>query len=327
MNLSTTYMGLELASPLVPGASPLTATISKIRRMEELGAGAVVLRSLFEEQIRDELDAHLDEEDMYFWYPEAAEHIRNLSRAQKTKPYLRLIEQAKSAVGMPVIASINCFSAGNWIAFATEMQNAGADGLELNVATHLPYDDSLGPGEIEKRICDVVEGITSRLDIPVAVKIGPYYSNLIETARMLAQAGAKALVLFNRFYRPDIDIETMQVISDRYLSVPGELTESLRWIGVVSGHVSCDLAASTGIHSHKGVVKQLLAGATVTQLCSVLYQKGIDEIGVIRRDLEQWMHQKGFDSVDRFRGRIVDTRLRSARFEQLQFIEKNEHAL
>lgn len=274
MNLSTTYMNLPLASPLVAGASPLTANISHIRRMEEHGAGAVVLRSLFEEQIRDEIDAQLDKEDMYFWYPEAADHIRELSKGQMTKPYLRLIKQAKKEVSLPIIASINCFSAGNWVTFATEIQNAGADGLELNVATHLPYDDSMGSAEIEKRMCDIVEAVVSRLEIPVAVKIGPYYSNLIETARMIEQAGAKAIVLFNRFYRPDIDIETMQVVSDRYLSVPGELTESLRWIGVVSEHVRCDLAASTGIHSHEGVIKQLLAGATVTQLCSVLYQKG-----------------------------------------------------
>lgn len=327
MNLSTRYLGLDLRNPLVVSASPLTNNIENIRTCERHGIGAVVLRSLFEEQINDELESRLDQEDMYFWYPEAADHIKKISESQMLRPYLRLIEKAKKETEIPVIASVNCFSAGKWVVFARNIQDAGADALELNVSTHLPYDEKLEGVRMEHIILDIVKKVKEQIDIPVAVKINPYFSNLIATAKEMEQTGADGLVVFNRFYRPDIDIENLEVIADNYLSVPREMTHSLRWIGVLSKHVTCDLAASTGIHGYEGVVKQLLAGATVTQLCSVLYEHGLEHISLILKGLEGWMQEKGFSSVDEFRGRITDDKLNSAKFEQIQFIEKNINAL
>ncbi len=327
MNLSTRYLGLNLQNPLVVSASPLTNKIENIRICEEQGVGAVVLRSLFEEQINDEIDAKLDQEDMYFWYPEAADHIKNISKEQVTQPYLKLIEKAKREVSIPIIASVNCFSAGDWVVFAKNIESAGADALELNVSTHLPYDEKMEEHHLEDTIAAIVANIKSQVNIPVVVKLHPYFSNIIATAKQLERSGANGLVLFNRFYRPDIDIERLEVISDNYLSTTKEMTHSLRWIGVLSRHVSCDLAASTGIHGYEEVVKQLLAGATVTQICSVLYIKGLKHISTILNDLETWMKTKEFTTIDDFKGLITDNRLNSANFEQIQFIEKNVRAL
>ncbi|MEX2602983.1 MAG: dihydroorotate dehydrogenase-like protein, partial [Gracilimonas sp.] len=326
MDLSVKYLGLKLRNPLVVSASPLTSTVENIKACEEEGIGAVVLRSLFEEEINAELEGKLDNEDMYFWYPEAADHIKKLSKKQVTLPYLKLIEKAKQETSIPIIASVNCFSAGSWVKFARNIQKAGADALELNLATHIPHDDKIKEEHLTQTLTAIVKNVKKKLDIPVAVKIGHYYSNIIGTACELERAGADGLVIFNRFYRPDIDIESMEVISDNTLSSPKELTYALRWVGVLSQHVSCDIAASTGIHDYQGVVKQLLAGATVTQICSVLYLKGIKEISQILKDLEVWMDKKRFESVDDFRGKITDSRLNSAKFEQLQFIQKTHKA-
>ncbi len=323
MDLSTRYLGLNLRSPLVVSASPLTNNIENIRMCEEQGAGAVVLRSLFEEQINDELEARLDEEDMYFWYPEAAEHIKRISKKQMIRPYLKLIEKAKKEVTVPIIASVNCYSAGNWTVYSKHIQDAGADALELNVATHLPYEEKMEGLQLEGTILDIIRKVKQQVTIPVSIKIAPYFTNIIGTAKEMERAGADGLVIFNRFYRPDIDIDKLEVISDNYLSTPREMTHALRWIGVLSKHVSCDLAASTGIHDYKGVTKQLLAGAAVTQLCSILYLEGLEYISVIKKDLESWMQKKGFTTVDEFRGKIAGDRINSAKFEQIQFIEKN----
>jgi len=324
MELKTRYMGLELKNPLVVSASPLTMDIENVRACEAHGAGAVVLRSLYEEQIVNELQGRLDEEDMYHWYPEAAEHVKKISKGQTLRPYLSYIEKVRNEVSFPVIASINCFTPGSWTSFAEEVQKAGAHALELNVATHIP-----GAGvepvaqEPEQNIQAIIAEVKKRVDIPVAVKIGPYFSNLIGAARAMEQAGADALVIFNRYYRPDIDIEELEVTSENYLSSPGEMSQSLRWVGVLSKYVSCDLAANTGVHDYEGVVKQLLAGATVTQFCSVLYIQGIGYITNMLEDLKWWMKQKRFASVDDFRGMIVDDKINSEKFEQIHFLRRN----
>ncbi len=324
MELKTRYMGLELKNPLVVSSSPLSMDMENLRACEAHGAGAVVLRSLYEEQIVNELEGRLDEEDMYHWYPEAAEHVKKISRGQTLRPYLSYIEKARNEVSFPVIASINCFTPGNWTSFAEEVQKAGAHALELNVATHLP-----GAGEEpvalepEKNIRAIITEVKKRVDIPVSVKIGPYFTNMIGAAKGMEQAGADALVIFNRYYRPDIDIEQLEVTSENYLSSPREMSQSLRWVGVLSKHVSRDLAANTGVHDYEGVVKQLLAGATVTQFCSVLYIQGLGYIANMLEDLKWWMKQKRFASVDDFRGMIVDDKINSEKFEQIHFLRKN----
>jgi dihydroorotate dehydrogenase (fumarate) len=204
-----------------------------------------------------------------------------------------------------------------------EIEEAGADAIELNVSTHLPDDDSWNARDFEKNICDVVADVKRQVSIPVSVKIGPYFTNLIAIARGLEKAGADSLVIFNRYYRPDIDIEQLEVTSENYLSSPGELSQSLRWVGVLSQQVQCHLAANTGVHDYEAVVKQLLAGATVTQFCSVLYVQGLAYITTMLEDLKWWMKQKRFSSVGDFRGKMVDDRLNSAQFEQVHFVRKN----
>lgn len=323
MKLSTRYLGLELRNPLVMSASPLSNNMDNLRECDEHGIGAVVFQSLFEEQIQNEMDMMLDKDDMYFWYPEAAELVKEISGDQMIRPYLKRIETAKKEVSMPVIASVNCHSAGNWTAFAKQIEDAGADALELNIATHLPYEDEMDDRTIEQIQSDIVSAIKNQTSIPVAVKMGPYYTNIIRAARKLADAGADGLVLFNRFYQPDIDIEKIALSSDNYMSAPEEMLPSLRWIGILSPQLRCDFAASTGIHSYEHVIKQLLAGATVTQICTTLYKRGLDYIPWILEDLRGWMKEKGYASVDEFRGIVADDRLSSPKFEQIQFIRKN----
>lgn len=323
MDLSVQYMGLKLRNPLVVSASPLTWKLDSIKSCEEHGAGAVVLRSLFEEEIYDEIEGHLEKDDMYFWYPEAAGLVKDLSSEQMIKPYLKRIETAKKEVSMPVIASINCYSAGSWTMFAKNIEEAGADALELNVATRLPYEEEMDDRRMEQMQSEIIAAVKQQISIPVAVKIGPYYTNIIRAARKMVDAGADGLVLFNRFYQPDIDIDEIAMASDNYMSAPEEMLQSLRWIGILSPQLSCDFAASTGIHSYEQVVKQLLAGATVAQICTTLYKRGLDYIPWILEDLKGWMSEKGFVSVEEFRGRIADDRLSSPKFEQIQFIKKN----
>ena len=323
MNLSTRYLGLELQNPLVMSASPLSNNMDNLRACDEHGIGAVVFQSLFEEQIQNEMDARLDKDDMYFWYPEAAGLVKDLSSEQMIKPYLKRIETAKKEVSMPVIASINCYSAGSWTMFAKNIEEAGADALELNVATRLPYEEEMDDRRMEQMQSEIIAAVKQQISIPVAVKIGPYYTNIIRAARKMVDAGADGLVLFNRFYQPDIDIDEIAMASDNYMSAPEEMLQSLRWIGILSPQLSCDFAASTGIHSYEQVVKQLLAGATVAQICTTLYKRGLDYIPWILEDLKGWMSEKGFVSVEEFRGRIADDRLSSPKFEQIQFIKKN----
>ncbi len=324
MELTTRYMGLELRNPLVVSASPLTMDLENVRACEAHGAGAVVLRSLYEEQIVNELEGRLDQEDMYHWYPEAAEHVKKISRTQTLRPYLRYIEKVRDEVSLPVIASINCFTPGSWTSFAEEVQKAGAHALELNVATHLPGAGE-EPAELEpeQNVRAIMDEVKKHVDIPVAVKIGPYYTNIVRFAKDMEQTGADALVIFNRYYRPDIDIEQLEVTSENYLSSPGEMSQSLRWVGVLSRQVTCDLAANTGVHDYEGVVKQLLAGATVIQFCSVLYLQELSYIANVLEDLKWWMKQKRFASVDDFRGMIVDEKINSEKFEQIHFLRKN----
>lgn len=326
MDLSVKYLGLDLKNPLVVSASPLSSKLENIKMFEDHGIGAVVLRSLFEEEIYADLEEQLSHEDMYFWYPDAAEHVRKLSKRQVTSPYLRLIEQAKAATDIPIIASVNCITAGSWVKFAKNIQEAGADALELNVSTQIPHDEALKEEHIEKNLKALVKSVKKELDIPVAIKIGHFYSNLIGTGSLLEKAGADGLVVFNRYYRPDIDIEKMEVISDNNLSTPSELTLSLRWVAILSQHLNLDIAASTGIHTYEGVVKQILAGAKVTQICSILYRAGFREISLILEELMEWMDRKRFNSVDEFRGKITDSRLNSIRFEKMQFINKTHTA-
>ncbi len=299
-NLEVNYMGLKLKNPVVAGSSGLTASIDKIRTLEEAGTGAVVLKSLFEEQINYEAGRLIMNHD----YPEAEDYIRNYTRSNSVENYLSLIEEAKKSVSIPVIASINCITASDWVSFSRRIEEAGADALELNVY-YLPTDKFMSPADFENIYYDLVSKVTGILKIPVAIKLGNHFTNLLGVVDRLYALGARGVVLFNRFYEPDIDIDRMKLTSADVFSNPSDLRHVLRWTALVSDKVSLvDISASTGVHSWEAVVKQLLAGAKTVQVCSLLYKSGLKEAGNLVRGLSEWMEKKGFDSVDAFRGRM-----------------------
>ena len=303
MDLSTTYLGMKLRAPLVPSASPLSRDLAAIRQMEDAGASAVVLYSLFEEQItRERLDLHhhlSHATDSYAealsWFPEPA--------AVRIGPeeYLEHIRQAKAAVGMPIIASINGSTAGGWVDYAKKIQQAGADALELNIY-YIPTDADLTGEAVEQTYLDILRGVKAAVSLPVAVKLSPYFSNLANMARRLTEAGADGLVLFNRFYQPDIDLEQLEVRTNVLLSQPQALRLPLRWIAILYGRLKADLAATSGIHSAHDVLKMLMVGANVTMLCSVLLERGIDHIRALEQNLKDWGEKHEYESVRQLQG-------------------------
>ncbi len=323
MNLSTNYLGLALNNPLVVSSSKLTGTLDNVKACAKAGAGAVVLKSLFEEQISARADAKLRNNEMYFWFPEAADYVKEISKGAGAADYLKLITDAKKAVSIPVIASVNCVSPLEWTHYAAKMQDAGADAIELNISI-FPFSKTLSSETIENAYTSIVKEVKQQVTIPVAVKIGPFFTNTMAMAFRLADAGADGLVLFNRFYNPDVDISTAKVVTDNVFSSPDEKSVSMRWIALLKANgFPLDLAASTGIHYSIGVAKQLLAGATVAQLCTTLYQNGIPYLSEIASGLRDWMKKKGYKSVDDFRGLVSKYPENTAGFERLQYMKKN----
>ncbi len=302
-NLETKYMGLSLKSPIVVASSGLTNTVAKIKELESAGAGAVVLKSLFEEQINSEV-SHLINKDPQNLYPEAEDYIRNYTRNNSITKHIELIKETKKVVSIPVIASINCVSDNEWTAFAKDLEQAGADALELNLFV-LPTQRSRSSAEIEQLYVDVLTKVKKLVKIPVSIKIGFYFTNLVSMTDRLVGAGAQAVVVFNRFYEPDIDIENLEIISSEVFSSPADIRRSLRWVGILSATVpNLQIAASTGIHDSEAVIKQILAGAQVTQLCSTLYINGAQQIAGILSDLKKFMEKWNFKTIDDFRGRL-----------------------
>ncbi|MFO8054962.1 MAG: dihydroorotate dehydrogenase-like protein [Bacteroidales bacterium] len=321
-NLKTNYLGLSLKNPLIVGSSRLTSSVQQIKDIEANGAGAVVLKSLFEEQIEFEAEkAFSEREGEGFHYQEAFDYIKEYSRSNKMDNYLKLIKEAKAAVAIPVIASVNCISAREWISYAKKFEKAGADALELNIFI-LPSDPNHDSAENEKVYFEIAQKVKKEITIPVALKVSYYFSGLAKTFRELSWTGIDGLVLFNRFFSPDIDIEHMKITSSFVFSTPEELAISLRWIAVMSGIVHCDLAASTGIHSGEAVIKQLLAGAKATQVTSVLYKEGFGKIKEMLNQLETWMDKKGYSTIDEFRGKMSQKEIDNpATYERVQFMK------
>jgi len=300
VTLSTKYLGLDLKNPLIISSSGLTSSVTKIRRFEELGAGAVVLKSLFEEQIN--FDAGMQVENGI--YPEAHDYITKYVKNNSVEEYLKLIEEAKKNVKIPVIASINCMTATEWVSFARDIEHAGADALELNIY-FISLEKEMASEKIEKLYYDLVSRIRDVTPIPLAVKIGHQFTNLPAVVNNLYVRGAKGVVLFNRFYEPDIDIEHLKLTSSDVFSSPSDIRQSLRWVGIISEKIQhIDVAASTGVHDSSALIKQILAGARAVQICSVLYKKGEGQVKVILDELTTWMKSKGFNSPDNFRGRL-----------------------
>jgi len=303
MDLSTRYLGLNLRSPLVPSASPLSDEIEGIKRMEDAGAAAVVLHSLFEEQLI--LEQESIENHMTFGTDSFPEALTFFPMPQEfhasSDEYLNHIRKAKESVRIPIIASLNGSSIGGWIDHARKIQQAGADALELNVY-FIPTDMDRAGAEIEQIYLDIAQAVRAVVSIPIALKVSPFFSNLANMAKRLDGTGVNGLVLFNRFYQPDIDLEIMEVQPNVNLSTPHALRLPMRWIAILYGKIKADLAATSGIHTALDVIKMLMVGADVTMLCSVLLQKGIGQIRKIETELCEWMEEHDYQDLRQLQG-------------------------
>jgi dihydroorotate dehydrogenase (fumarate) len=304
-DLKTTYMGLTLSNPIVAGSSTQTITAEKVKGLEAAGVGAVVLKSIFEEQIRSDVSEMVEslQDDMH---SEAYEYLRaDFPMQMGPEKYLDRIRDIKAAVSIPVIASVNCIDGDRWVAFARKIEAAGADAIELNVYD-IPQDGTLTSAAVEQRHLDLVNAVSKELTSPVAVKIGPYYSSLSHFIERLAALDIQGIVMFNRFFQPDIDIESLELKSGINLSHPEDIRLPVRWIAMMRNRVTCDLSLTGGVHDAEGTIKGLLAGANTVQICSVLYKEGNSCIGEIIKGLNDWMASKQFEAIDDFRGKLSE---------------------
>ncbi len=322
-NLKTKYMGLDLKNPIVPSASPLSESVDGIKRMADAGAAAVVMFSLFEEQLK--MDAESETERLAAGTESFAESLSYFPKIDDyivgPEQYLDLINKASQAVDIPIIGSLNGFSHEGWISYAKKMQDAGAKAIELNIY-HLPTDPKISGAKVEKMYIDVVKAVTSSVTVPVAVKLNPYFSATANMAKKLKSAGAKGLVLFNRFYQPDFDLENMSVAPTLFLSSPGNIRIPLRWIAILYGRVKVSLAATSGVYTAQEVVKYILAGADVVMTTSSLLQKGVGNITNLIEGLENWMEEKEYESVKQMKGAMSHKSVADpAAFERANYIK------
>ncbi len=320
--LSTSYLGLSLKSPIIAAASGLTSSIQDIVELEKHGAGAVVLKSLFEEEIVTEMEHELNKmHSENHLYPETMEFYEADNVGDTLTNYLTLISDCKKQTKIPVIASINCVSSHNWPYFAKSLEDAGADALELNISI-LPSDPDLTSIENEKEYFEIIKAVKREVNIPISIKISSYFSNLSGMITRFSNAGVDGIVLFNRFYSPDIDIDTFDVVPAPIFSTPDDYIMPLRWVAIMSDRVNCDIAASTGIHDGQTMIKLLLAGAPVVQVASTLYKNGYAQIKLMLKDLQTWMSSKDFEKIEQFKGVLSHSRSsNSAAFLRIQFMK------
>jgi len=323
-DIRTRYLGMELRSPLIAASSGLTDNVENLRRFEKYDVGAVVLKSLFEEEIRIEKEAQLQKMSSGgFLYPETLEFYdyHDDYDHESTHQYIELVKKAKSAISIPVIASINCVTADQWTFFPRELELAGADALELNVFI-MPSDLNRTKEESEKVYFEIIREVTRQVKIPVSLKISYYFSDLAIMLKRFSETAIKGLVLFNRFYSPDIDIENLEVTSASVLSHPGDFSNTLRWVGIMYDHVSCDMAASTGVHDGKTLIKMILAGAAAVQVASAFYRNGMDYAGDMIRELREWMDLKEYAKIDDFKALMSQNETGNpAAFQRVQFMK------
>lgn len=301
-NLTTKYLGLELKNPIIVGASELTNSVESIKELAQAGAGAVVLKSLFEEQILMDINSERLN-NMSGSYDHIENHLGYYLKNHSVNKYLSLIKEAKAAVDIPIIASINCFDENEWIDFAAQVQLAGADALEVNLFV-LPADMSLSGQQMEVNYMNVAKKLLEVVDIPISLKLSSYFSGLANYMHELSTVGINGLVLFNKFYSPKVDIEKEMIVSGANKTTPQDNANTLRWMGILSGKVECDLSASTGIHTSEDVIANLMVGATTTQMVSSIMTNGAKQITKVITDMEKWMDKKGYASVDDFRGKL-----------------------
>ncbi|RLD79314.1 MAG: diguanylate cyclase [Bacteroidetes bacterium] len=321
MDLSTKYLGLELRNPVIVGSSGLTDSVTKIEELEKFGAGAVVIKSIFEEEITMEYEKVLAEEAPSRFKDDYLDYFDYKIKQQNLGNYIKLIADAKKKVKIPVIASINCTSSHEWTYFATKIEEAGADALELNIFI-MPSTMEKSLDDIDHIYLEIINNVKNIIKIPIAIKISYYFSNLGRAVKVLSKTGIQGIVLFNRFYSPDIDLDKMEITSTNVFSTPQELSTSLRWIGILANRVKCDLAASTGVHDGKAVIKQLLAGADAVQMVSALYQKGPEFLKEVIKEIEDWMAEKGFESIAEFKGKLSQEQyVEPTLYERVQFMK------
>jgi dihydroorotate dehydrogenase (fumarate) len=323
MDLSTTYLGMKLKNPLVPSASPLSHELDNIRRMEDAGAAAIVMHSLFEEQLTHEsrqLDHYLSSYTDSFaealsWFPEMEDY--NVG----PEGYLNRIREAKEAVDIPIIGSLNGVSSGGWIEYARNIQEAGADALELNIY-YIPTDPRMTGADVEKMYVDVVRDVRNSISIPLAVKLSPYFSAMANVAQQLADAGADGLVLFNRFYQPDIDLDELKVVPNLVLSSAHEMRLPLRWVALLYGRVKVDYAITSGVHNYTDVLKGVMAGANVVMMASLLLQYGIDQIATLEHEVKNWLEEHEYESLAQARGSMSQQHVNEpAAFERANYMK------
>jgi len=322
-SLHTKYLGLDLKSPIVAASSGLTESLDGLKKFEDAGAGAVVLKSLFEEEILLEMKKSTAKMSaQQFIYPETVGYYEDNDQDMLTvENYLKLLTDAKKSLNIPVIPSINCITAEEWLHFPKTLESAGADALELNIFI-LPSDLNRTAKENEQVYFDILKEVKSSVSIPVAVKLSSYFSHLAQMLQKLDKAGADALVLFNKFYSPDFDIDNFEITNGNVLSAASDMATSLRWVSIMSNRLNCDVAASTGIADGSAVVKQLLAGADVVQAASAFYKHGIPYLSDMNDALEEWMDAKDFKTIADFKGKMSQDQSKNpAAYERVQFMK------
>jgi len=329
LDLTTRYMGLTLKNPIIIASSGLSSNIENIKKLEANGAGAIVLKSIFEEEIMLEYNHMMNKVDNFESDFDYFDYYDYKIKTDNVEKYIKLIKEAKNAVNIPIVASINCTSAHEWTYFAKKIEEAGADALELN-AFILPSDPEKTGADNEQLYFKIVEKIKEEIKIPFALKISYYFSGMANTIKKLSESGVNGLVLFNRFYSPDFDIEKMEVTSAHVLSAQADQVMPLRWISIMSEKVSCDLAATTGIKDGKDVIKMILAGASAVQIASVVYEKGAEYIQTILKEVEEWMNKHKYLNIDQFKGKMSQSKSENgAHLERVQFMryfgEKESH--
>lgn len=344
-DLSTTYMGIPLNNPFVVASSSLTKTLDGVRKCADAGAGAIVLKSLFEEQIAAETLALSKHAEDYSGYGEAYNYLQGYGMELGPKDYLDLVRDAKQTIDTPIIASLNCISTDRWADYALQLENTGADAIELNVGLMPTLANQEGPSIVDQHL-RILHDVKTRVKIPVAMKVGPYFTSFANFADRLTQdraeapaysvgwfgrnkeagkvtwKGADGLVIFNRFYKFDIDIDKMELIHGNPYSSSEEIHYTLRWLSLLTGKVSCDIAGSTGIHTGRDAVKAILAGAKVAQICSTLFQNGLEQIDKMKQEMEVWMQEKGHEKLSDFRGQMSQIQSENpSDHERLQYIK------
>ncbi len=320
--LETNYLGLRLKNPIVAGSCGLTSTVEGIKRLADSGVAAVVLKSIFEEEIIKEHEATLkDNLGAFENNMEFLDYYDYQIKDDVLKKMAGIIEEAKSQVDIPIIGSLNCATSGEWFSYAKQLEKAGVDALELNVFK-LPFDINQKADEQEKLYLSIIQKVKEHVNIPVAIKIAPYSSNLAAVVKKLDEAGVDGITMFNRFYNVDFDIMTDEVKAGNPYSSDQDYFNTLRWVSILSGKVNADLAASTGIHNAETAIKMIMAGATVVQLVSKLYKDGAGSVSGILKNIEHWMDKRGYVSIDEFRGSVHHEPNENAeRFERVQFMK------